>query len=277
MSISTAKAEELKALCRQMRRELVEILYKIQTGHPGGSLSCCELLATLYFHQLRVDPQNPNWEERDRFILSKGHAAPMLYLCLAHRGFFPLSELDTLRQAGSRLQGHPCLSKTPGVELSTGPLGLGLSAGVGMAEALRLQGRPGHVYVLLGDGELQEGCVWEAAMTASKYKPPNLTAIVDCNGVQLDGTNDEVMPLGDIAAKFTAFGWQVIDADGHDIPSVASALEAAEDRGPALVLARTVKGKDVSFMEGRSAWHGRPISEADYIRAIQELGGGTDG
>ena len=272
----------------QLRRELITTLYKIQTGHPGGSLSCCEILYVLYFHIMKTDPSNPEWEDRDRLILSKGHAAPMLYLCLAHKGFFPIEDMATLRQMGSILQGHPCASKTPGVELSTGPLGLGLSAGIGMAEAARLN-KKGHdkkdgdkrdydkrdynVYVVLGDGELQEGAIWEGAMSAAKFKTGNLVAILDHNGVQLDGTTDEIMPMGDIGAKFAAFGWHVMTTDGHDINQLEDTLmkASAYDKGPVMVIANTVKGKGVSFMEGQSEWHGKPISDEEYRMAMDEL------
>ena len=261
--------------CNNLRRELIRILHKIQTGHPGGSLSCCEILCSLYFHILKIDPANPTWESRDRLVLSKGHAAPMLYLCLAHRGFFPVEELESLRQVGSMLQGHPCASKTPGVDLSTGPLGLGLSAGVGMALSARLTGHDYNVYVVLGDGELQEGAIWEAAMSAAKFKPGNLVAIVDNNGVQLDGTTDEIMPLGDIGGKFEAFGWHVLHADGHNIQDLNEKLQAAAayKKGPVVLIAKTIKGKGISFMEGKSEWHGKPISDAEFTAAMQELGG----
>jgi transketolase len=267
--------KELPALCARLRNELIDVLHDRQTGHPGGSLSCCEILATLYFHTMNIDPKNPKMENRDRLVLSKGHAAPMLYLCLAHRGFFPPEEIKTLRQINSNLQGHPCAHKTPGVELSTGPLGLGLSAAVGMAEAAKLSGAEYNVFVVLGDGEIQEGIVWEAAMTANKYRTPNIIAILDHNGVQLDGTNDEIMPVGDIAAKFASFGWHVLPVDGHDTAALAAVYRRAMDykEGPVLVIAETVKGKGISFMEGKSAWHGKPISDEEYAAAQKELQG----
>ena len=275
MSISETRLAELNTFCRRLRSELIDTLHSVQTGHPGGSLSCCEILVTLYFHHLRVDPRNPQMEDRDRFVLSKGHAAPMLYLCLAHKGFFPLVDLKTLRQTGSHLQGHPCAHKTPGVELSTGPLGLGLSASVGMAESARLNRLDYQVYTLLGDGEIQEGIIWEAAMTAAKLKTPNLVAILDHNGVQLDGTNEEIMPMGDNGAKFASFGWHVLSADGHDIVSLSNALEQAKayTEGPVVILAKTVKGKGVSFMEGKNTWHGRPISDTEYESIQKEWKG----
>ena len=271
----TSKSTDLNRLCAQMRNELIDVLYEKQTGHPGGSLSCCEILAALYFGVMNIDPQNPKMEDRDRLILSKGHAAPMLYLCLAHRGFFPVEEISTLRQINSNLQGHPCAHKTPGVELSTGPLGLGLSAGVAMAEAAKINKLDYNVYVVLGDGEIQEGCIWEAAMTASKYKTSNLIAILDYNKVQLDGTNEEIMPMGDVSAKFAAFGWHVIHADGHCFDSLINAYAeaGAYKNGPVIIIAETIKGKGVSFMEGKNSWHGKPISEEEYIAAKKELGG----
>ena len=212
----------------------------------------------------------PDDPDRDRFVLSKGHAVPMLYLNLAEKGFIPKEELLTLRQAGSRLQGHPCAHKPPGIDVSAGPLGLGLSAGLGMALAGRLQKRNHTVYVLLGDGELQEGGCWEAAMAAAKFNPGNLIAIVDHNGVQLDGTNDEIMPVGDLAAKFRSFGWETLSCDGHDVSAFSDAVDQAKQihDKPAVIIAETVKGKGISFMEGKNTWHGKPISDVDYQAAL---------
>lgn len=275
MKMEQSRVQELEQLCAKFRLELLQMLYRVQTGHPGGSLSAVELITALYFEKMKLDPENPRLEDRDRFILSKGHAAPVLYVALAHRGFFPVSELTGLRQLGSRLQGHPCAHKLPGVELSTGPLGLGLSAGLGAALSAKLTGHDYTVYVLLGDGEIQEGCVWEGAMSAAKFKPGNLVAILDHNGVQLDGTNEEIMPLGDVKAKFEAFGWRVISTDGHDIEAVCESLDEARawKQGPVLIVAETVKGKGISFMEGKHIWHGRPIGTEDYRLALSELGG----
>jgi transketolase len=274
MPLGKERREELEGLCLKFRRDLIKLLHSIQTGHPGGSLSSAEIMTTLYWEKLKVDgaaPQDPN---RDRFVLGKGHAAPMLYLILAERGFFPKEDLVTLRQLDSHLQGHPSAKTTPGIELSTGPLGLGLSAGVGMALGARLEKRDYTTYVLMGDGELQEGIVWEAAMSAAKFKVDNLIAIVDRNGVQLDGTVEEIMPMGDIAAKWQAFGWKVIETDGHDVGAISDAIDAAKAvKGqPTVIIARTVKGKGVSFMEGKSAWHGKPISKDEYVKAMSELG-----
>lgn len=275
MSIGKKRTDELRELCGTFRVELIKMLHRVQTGHPGGSLSAVEIVTALYFEKMKVDPENPQMEDRDRFILSKGHAAPMLYMALAHRGFFSVSELNTLRQLGSRLQGHPCAHKLPGVELSTGPLGLGLSAGLAAALSSGLTGQDYTVYVLLGDGEIQEGCVWEAAMSAAKFAPDNLVAILDHNGVQLDGTNEEIMPIGDVGAKFEAFGWHVIHIDGHDIAAICDAVDEAKAwrKGPVLIDAKTIKGKGVSFMEGKNIWHGRPIGDEDYCLALSELGG----
>ena len=268
----------ISSIYQKNRMKLIELLYQIQTGHPGGSLSCCEIVTTLYHSILKIDPKNPTDPDRDRFILSKGHAAPMLYLNLAERGFFPASDLPTLRQLNSHLQGHPCAHKTPGVELSTGPLGLGLSAGIGMALSAKLDSRDYYTYVLLGDGELQEGAVWEAAMSAAKFGLNRLIAIVDCNGVQLDGTTAEIMPMGSLGEKFAAFGWNVLCCDGHDPASIECAVGEAkrESLKPSVIIASTVKGKGISFMEGKNIWHGKPISQDEYAAAMAELGGNIE-
>lgn len=274
--MNETRVKELQSLCRQFRKDLIEILYKIQTGHPGGSLSCTELVTTLYFEKMNHEPKNPHSESRDRFILSKGHAAPILYLVLAEAGYFPKEELQTLRQTGSNLQGHPCLHKTAGVELSTGPLGLGLGVGLGIALSNRIKGnQDAYVYVVLGDGEIEEGAIWEAAMAASKYQADHLIGILDNNGVQLDGTVDEIMPLGNIRQKWESFGWEVIECDGHDVVDVANAIDMAKESvgKPVLIQTRTVKGKGISFMEGKNIWHGKPISDEEYKAAMLELGG----
>ena len=273
MSLSQERKTFLETLCTSLRQELIQLLYGIQTGHPGGSLSATEIMATLYFEKLRLDPACPKDPQRDRFILGKGHAAPMLYQILARRGFFPAEDLPTLRQLNSHLQGHPCARKTCGVELSTGPLGLGLSAGLGMALAGKLDHQDYRVYVLMGDGELQEGIVWEAAMSAAKFGADNLLAIVDNNGVQLDGTVEEIMPMGDIAAKWQAFGWNVINIDGHCVSAVADAVDlAATVKGrPTVIVAKTVKGKGVSFMENGVEWHHKVPDAAQVEAALKEL------
>ena len=273
MELSMAREKELRALCRRFRAEVLTAIWKAQSGHPGGSLSACEILTLLYQHRMRLP--SPGDPERDRFVLCKGHAAPMLYRNLIERGFVPAEELDTLRQLGSLLQGHPSM-RTPGVDIPSGPLGLGLAAAQGMALGLRLNQSRARVYALLGDGELNEGAVWEAAASAAKFRLDNLCAIVDYNKVQLDGTTEEVMPLRDVEAKWRDFGWHVIRCDGHDLRSLNRALDAAELRRgmPTVLVADTIKGKGVSFMENQALWHGQTIDEESYRRAMAELGGG---
>lgn len=275
MAMKPERAAELDALCLTFRQRLVRLLHAIQTGHPGGSLSACEILTVLYFEKASVNPADPRDPARDRIILSKGHAAPMLYLALAEKGFFPASDLAGLRQCGSHLQGHPCPSRTPGVELPSGPLGMGLSAGLGKALALRLDRSPAHVYVILGDGELNEGTVWEAAMAAAKFHPGNLTAIVDRNRVQLDGSCADIMPMGDLAAKWRAFGWKTLICDGHDVAALAGAFDEAKEEkaSPTVIVAETIKGAGVSFMEGKNTWHGSPIGDEQLALALRELEG----
>jgi transketolase len=274
MNLEIERVHFLEEKCHQFRVDLIELLYKIQTGHAGGSLSAVEILTTLYFEKLNVSPEDSKSPDRDIFILGKGHAAPIYYRILAEKGFFPKEELSTLRQLNSRLQGHPCAIKTPGVELSTGPLGLGLSAAVGAAASAKQDKRSLYTYVLMGDGELQEGIVWEAAMAASKYKLDNLIAIVDNNGVQLDGTVEQIMPMGSLKDKWSSFGWQVIETDGHDINAFSQAVDNAKElKGkPIVILAKTVKGKGISFMEGKNTWHGKPINSEEYANALKELG-----
>lgn len=275
MSLSVETKSQLNELCKKFRIDIIETLHSIQTGHPGGSLSVCEILTTLYFEKAKVDPKNPKWENRDRIVLTKGHAAPMLYRVLAEKGFFPVEEMKTLRQLNSRLQGHPNALETPGVELSTGPLGIGLSAALGMALGLKLSGIDSYVYAVLGDGEINEGTVWEAFMSAYKFKADNLIAILDWNGVQLDGTAEDIMPPLDLRAKFKAFGWNVLECDGHDVEAISDAIDKAKTvKGvPSIIMARTVKGKGVTFMEGKNIWHGRPINPEEYKTARAELGG----
>jgi len=277
MILTNVQEVKIVNLCKKFRIELIKCLHTVGSGHPGGSLSATEIITTLYFHELNVNPKNPNDPDRDRFILSKGHAAPMLYLNLAEKGYFDKSELSNLRQMNHMLQGHPCAKTTPGIDLSTGPLGLGISAAVGMAIAGKLDKKGYNVYVLIGDGETQEGIVWEAAMAASKYKLDNLIVILDHNKVQLDGTIDEIMPLGDINAKWESFGWKVIETNGHNIRDISSALEEAKRaKGrPTIIIAETVKGKGISFMEGKNIWHGKPIDDEHFNLAMKELSGGN--
>jgi len=275
MSITAARVQALEALCRKFRVDVLRAIHGIQSGHPGGSLSVCEIMTLLM--QERMNLQRTDDPARDRLVLSKGHAAPMLYRNLIEKGFLPADCMGSLRRIDSLLQGHPSVH-TPGVEIPAGPLGLGLSAAQGMAIALRAQGHSSRVWAILGDGELDEGCIWEAAMSAPKFGLNNLCAIVDWNGVQLDGTNDEVMPLGDLAAKWAAFGWNVIECDGHDIAALDAAMDAAEAyvNGPSVILAKTVKGKGVSFMEGKAAWHGKAIDAESFATAMKELGGAAE-
>ncbi|GAB4280827.1 MAG: transketolase [Coriobacteriia bacterium] len=260
-----------------MRREIIRMLAAAGSGHPGGSLSAADIVAALYFGVMRHDPSRPDWRERDRFVLSKGHAAPVLYAALAEAGYFDREHLATLRRLGSILQGHPDRLKTPGVEVSTGSLGQGLAVANGMALGLRLDGiTEATVFCLLGDGELQEGSVWEAAMSASQWELSNVVAIVDHNGLQIDGACTDVMCLGDIAAKFAAFGWGTTEVDGHDVPALVEALSRARQAdGPFAVVAHTVKGKGVSFMEGDAGWHGKAPSAEQAERALAELAGGV--
>ena len=266
---------ELTEKAKNLRIQVVKMIYKAKSGHPGGSLSAADIVTALYFHHLNnVDPAHPHWSERDRFILSKGHAAPLLYAALAERGFFPKEELNTLRSLGSILQGHPDMLKTPGVEMSTGILGHGLSVGVGMALGAKLDGKNYRIYVLLGDGEMDTGFNWEAAMAANKYHLDNLTAIVDLNGVQLDGPTSEIMPLEPVVDKWRSFNWHTIEIDGHNIKQVLEALDETKHiRGkPSIIIAHTIKGKGVSFMENKSIWHGQVPNQEEFVAALQELG-----
>lgn len=267
--------EHLKEKARLIRQDIIKMIGAAGSGHPGGSLSGVEIVTALYFHLMRLNPQNPDWPDRDRFILSKGHAAPLLYAALAHRGYFPREELLTLRKMGSRLQGHPDRKALPGVEMSTGSLGQGLAVANGMALAGRLDGRSYRVYVLLGDGELEEGMVWEAAMATAHYKLDQVTAFIDHNRLQIDGPITEVMSPEPIADKFRAFGWEVLSIDGHDFLQIIQAVEHAKKvKGrPTAIVAETVKGKGVSFMENQVGWHGVAPKPAEVERALAELEG----
>lgn len=269
------KKKELEQLCKKFREDLIDMLYPVQTGHPGGSLSVCEILTTLYFYKANITPENRTDRERDKIILCKGHAAPMLYLMLAEKGFFDKSHLKTLRQKDSLLQGHPCSLKTPGVEASTGPLGAGYPLALGVALADMADDLDAYTYAILGDGEINEGVVWETCMNASKFRANRLITILDSNGVQLDGTTDEIMPMGNVAEKFKAFGFHVLECDGHCVSDISNKIDeakAVKDK-PTIIIAKTVKGKGISFMEGKSMWHGKPISEEEYRAAKEELGG----
>ena len=268
---------DLTAVTSQMRAHIVEMLAAAGSGHPGGSLSATEIIASLYFKHMRVDPARPDWPERDRFVLGKGHAAPALYAALAMRGFFPEDELVTLRKLGSRLQGHPCRTDTPGVDMSTGSLGQGLSVANGMALAGRLDGLDYWVYCVMGDGEIQEGQVWEAAMSAAHYKLDHVIAFVDHNGLQIDGANDQVMGVEPIDDKFAAFGWHAQRIDGHDLAAIDAAIAAAkaEHGRPSVIVCDTVKGRGVSFMENVVDWHGVAPDAAQAEVALAEIRAGA--
>jgi len=266
----------LDGKARLLRRDILKMLYRCQSGHPGGSLSCVEILMALYYRIMVVDPANPGMETRDRLVLSKGHGCPALYAILADRGFFPREDLWELRQMGSHLQGHPDMTKTPGVDANTGSLGQGASIAVGMAIAAKRKKAAYKVYAVLGDGECQEGMIWEAAMAAAHFKLDNLVFLLDHNGLQIDGPNDKVMGLGNISEKFAAFGFECLDVDGHDIDAIVKALAAPVVGKPKFIRCRTVKGKGVSFMENNAGWHGKPMSADDYAKAMSELGGTVD-
>lgn len=265
--------EDMKAKAKQLRRHIIEMTAEAGSGHPGGSLSSADIVTALYFRVLRHDPKNPHWPDRDRFILSKGHAAPLLYAALAESGYFPADELLTLRKLGSRMQGHTDRGVTPGVEMSSGALGQGLSFSIGVALAARLDGQGHRIYVLLGDGECDEGQVWEAAMAAAHYKLDNITAIVDRNGLQIDGWCCDVMNTEPLPDKWRAFGWHTIEVDGHDLEQLIDAFEQAKTiKGkPTMIIARTIKGKGVSFMENKAEFHGKAPTAEQAKRALKEL------
>lgn len=267
---------ELETMAKAVRSDIVTMTNKAGSGHPGGSLSAADLLVGLYFGgQMRVDPANPDWEDRDRFILSKGHVAPVIYSVLARKGFFPVEELWTLRKFGSILQGHPHKESTPGLDCSSGSLGQGLSVANGIAIAMKKQGKEAHVYCMIGDGELDEGQIWEAVMTAAQHKLDNVCAIVDYNHVQLDGTTDEIKDMGDLTQKWHDFGWNVVELDGHDMKQVLNAFEMASSfKGkPTVLIANTVKGKGVSFMENDCNWHGTAPNAEQLQQALAEING----
>ena len=266
---------ELKGIACKIRINIIKMLEKSKSGHPGGSLSAADILTVLYFKEMKIDPSNPRWADRDRFVLSKGHAAPVLYAALAERGFFPMEELDNLRKVDAMLQGHPDMKGTPGVDMTTGSLGQGLSAANGMALAGKIDKKDYRVYSLIGDGECQEGLIWEAAMFASHNKLDNLTVFLDHNGLQIDGTNKEVMNIEPIDEKFESFGWNVLKIDGHSMKEIIEAIDMAKKTKdkPTLIIAKTSKGKGVSFMEDQVGWHGTAPSYEDACKAVEELGG----
>jgi transketolase len=265
--------EELEQMAVIIRCDIIDMICTAAAGHPGGSLSAADVVTALYFRIMRIDPENPNWPDRDRFILSKGHACPVWYAALAERGYFDKSHLKTLRQMGSILQGHPDMLKTPGIDMTAGSLGHGLSAGLGMALSGKLQQKDYHVFVIIGDGESQEGSIWEASMAAPNFKLDNLTAILDYNHLQNDYSVDDIMPIHPPVDKWQAFGWHVIDIDGHDMAQVVAALEEAKSHKgkPTMIVANTVKGKGVSYMENVCEWHGRAPCQEEADQALEEL------
>jgi len=271
--MSKIEIKELKMYAAKVRMHIIDEVYSAASGHPGGSLSCTDILTALYFSEMHVDPNRPLWEDRDRFVLSKGHCSPALYAVLAEKGFFPIEELVTFRKIDSYLEGHPSMRSVPGVDMSTGSLGQGISAAVGMAMAGKLDKKDYRVYAILGDGELQEGQVWEASMAAAHYKLDNLTAFLDYNGLQIDGKITDVMSPEPVADKFMAFGWNVLKVDGHDIEEIIEAInKAGETKGkPTIIIASTIKGKGVSFMENQAGWHGTAPKKEQRDQAIAEL------
>ena len=272
---SISEIEELKKVSLNMRKNILKMIHNAKSGHPGGALSCCEILNVLFTkvmtHYCECE-ENPNYKNRDRFILSKGHASAALYAVMAECGYIKENELLTFRKLGSKLQGHPCCNKLKGIEISTGSLGQGLSIGCGMALGLRLDNIKSRVYILLGDGELQEGSVWEAAMNAAHHKLNNITAIIDYNGLQIDGKIDNVKSLGDINSKFKAFGWDTIEIDGHNYDEIYNALIKSKDNAkPTAIIAHTIKGKGISFMENNPSWHGKAPNDEQLDLALKEL------
>lgn len=264
--------EELAA---KVRIDVIRAIHSAGSGHPGGSLSAADIVTALYFKEMNIDPSDPAKADRDKFVLSKGHAGPVQYAALAERGYYPVSDMMSLRKLGSNFQGHPNMHKVPGIEMSTGSLGQGISVSVGMALANKMDENPGRVYTLLGDGELQEGIVWEAAMSAAHYGLDNLVAIVDFNGLQIDGKNDDVMTVKPVDEKFAAFGWNVLVIDGHSFEEIFDAFDKARTyKGkPTAIIARTHKGRGVSFMEDNPGWHGKAPSDEEAKLAVEELGG----
>ena len=264
---------ELRKMAKEIRKDIIGQVYTAKSGHPGGSLSIADIMAVLYFNEMNIDEKNPKWEKRDRFVLSKGHCAPALYAALCERGFFKKADLQSFRKLGSFLQGHPDMKKTPGVDSSSGSLGQGLSIANGMAISAKLDNKSYRVYCLLGDGEIEEGQVWEAAMASNKYKLDNLCVIVDNNNLQIDGTVEEVMSPYPIDEKFKSFGFNVINIDGNNIEEILKAFEEAREfkNKPTCIVAKTIKGKGVSFMENKAEWHGKAPSEEEYNLAMREI------
>lgn len=272
-NLQNLDTKSLEDRSKVIRRHVITMLAKAGSGHPGSSLSTVDLLVALFYSKLRHNPRQPAWPDRDRFVMSKGHACPALYATLAETGYFGIDKLDTLRQFGSMLQGHPCMKTTPGIEISGGSLGQGLSVGLGISLAAKLDNKGYRTYVMLGDGEIEEGQVWEAAMAASHYKADNLCAIIDQNGLQIDGFIHEIMSSHPIPDKWRGFGWHVIETNGHDFPAILAAYSEAEAvKGrPTVIVAKTVKGKGVSFMENQVDWHGKAPTKEEAERALAEL------
>lgn len=266
---------KLEEVSKLLRKDIISMLTESASGHPGGSLSIADIMAVLFFKEMNIDVSRENDSNRDRFVLSKGHAAPALYSALARKGYFGVEELSTLRKTGSRLQGHPNMNDLPGIDMSTGSLGQGISAAVGMALAGKLDKKNYRVYTILGDGELEEGQVWEASMSAAHYKLDNLTAFIDNNGLQIDGNIEEVMNPGPIDKKFEAFGWNVLIIDGHNFDEIINAIEKAKEvKGkPTAIICNTIKGKGVSFMENKAGWHGTAPNKEQCEQALKEIGG----
>ena len=271
--MSNKEVSFLQEKAKEIRRGIIEQVYKAQSGHPGGSLSIADILTVLYFKEMNIDEKNPYWEDRDRLVLSKGHCSPALYSCLANKGYFEKEKLQTFRNIDSNLQGHPDMNKVSGVDMTSGSLGQGLSVANGMAISAKLDNKDYRVYCILGDGEIEEGQIWEAAMASSKYKLDNLCVIIDNNNLQIDGTIEEVMSSYPIDEKFRSFGFQVINIDGHDIDEIIKALDVAKNikDKPTCIIAKTIKGKGVSFMENQVGWHGKAPNEEQYNKAIEEL------
>jgi len=276
MALDEQTLASLKSKANTLRQDIVKMVAEANSGHPGGSLSAADIVTVLYFHEMELDPNDPENPNRDRFVLSKGHASPVLYAALAEKGFFPKEELMTFRKINARLQGHPSKKSLPGVEMSTGSLGQGLSAANGMALAGKIDKKDYRVFVMLGDGEIQEGMIWEAAMAAGHFKLDNLTAFLDYNRLQIDGNVEDIMNPAPVDEKFRAFGWHVIDIDGHDMNQIDDAIqEAKRTKGkPTLIIANTIKGKGVSFMENEVGWHGSAPNEEQLQQALKELNGG---
>ena len=266
--------QELEKKVVEVRKGIIEAVYSGKSGHPGGSLSIADILTVLYFNEMNIDEKNPKWEDRDRLVLSKGHCSPALYSCLANRGFFEVEKLKTFRNINSNLQGHPDMNKVPGVDMTTGSLGQGLSSANGMAIAGKMNNKNYRVYCILGDGEIEEGQIWEAAMASNKYKLDNLCVIVDNNNLQIDGTIEEVMSSYPIDEKFRSFGFEIIKINGHDIDEILKAFEVARNvKGkPTCIIAKTIKGKGISYMENQAGWHGKAPNEEQYNLAMKELG-----